>query len=108
MTTMSLKKAGFEADCHESALVALAEIKRGGRWDVVVSDLRMPGMDGIQFLKEIKSLNVDIAVIMITAHGTVNAAIDAMRLGAVDFILKPFEFDQLRIRLERIEESRNL
>jgi DNA-binding NtrC family response regulator len=108
MTTTSLRKAGFEAECHESALLALAEIKNGGKWDVVVTDLRMPGMDGIQFLKEIKALNVDIAVIMITAHATVSAAIDAMRLGAVDFILKPFEFDQLKIRLDRIDESRNL
>jgi DNA-binding NtrC family response regulator len=108
MTTTSLKRAGFEAECHESAESALAELKSGGKWNVVVTDLRMPGMNGIQFLKEIKALDADIAVIMITAHGTVNAAIDAMRLGAVDFILKPFDFEQLKIRLDRIDESRKL
>ena len=107
MTTTSLKKAGFEAESRESGSAALAAIKSGS-WDVVVTDLRMPGMDGIQLLKEIKTLNSDIAVIMITAYGTLNGAIDAMRLGAIDFILKPFEFDQLKIRLDRFDESRKL
>src|ERR1700760_4437206 len=104
MTSTALKKAGHITDTHLSAESALAALK-SGQWDVVLTDLRMPGMDGLQFLKEIKAMNIDTAVMLVTAHGTVDAAIEAMRLGAMDFILKPFDMEQLKLRLDRVEES---
>ncbi len=107
MTATGLKKAGHFTETHLSAESALAALKTG-TWDVVLTDMRMPGMDGLQFLKEIKSQNSDIAVMLITAHGSVDTAIEAMRLGAMDFILKPFDMEQLKIRLERVEEARKL
>src|SRR5882672_3936474 len=87
MTTASLQKMGNEVESHTSPRAALAALK-SGTWDLVISDLRMPGMDGIQLLNEIKALNSTTAVIMMTAHGTVDSAVEAMRLGAADFILK--------------------
>src|SRR5450432_3248052 len=92
MTATGLKKAGHFTETHLSAESALAALKIG-TWDVVLTDMRMPGMDGLQFLKEIKLLNSDIAVMLITAHGSVDTAIEAMRLGAMDFILKPFDME---------------
>jgi two-component system response regulator HydG len=104
---LELAGAGYHAEAHESAASALAALEKG-QWDVVLTDLRMPNMDGIQFLKEIRARDSEIAVILITAHGTVNTAVDAMREGASDFLLKPFDFSQLKVRLERVEETREL
>src|SRR6185295_1809148 len=99
--TLELNNAGYHAESYESAAAALTALEKS-RWDVVLTDLRMPGMDGMQFLKEIKSRDADMAVILITAHGTVNLAVDAMRDGASDFLLKPFDFNQLKVRLDRV------
>ena len=63
--------------------------------DVVVLDMKMPGMDGIETLKEIKAVSPLTEVIMLTGHGTIESAIDAMRLGAYDFLKKPCDFDEL-------------
>ena len=73
-------------DAHE----ALAVI---GEADVVVSDVRMPGMDGMALLQTLVGSHPDIPVVMLTAHGTVSLAVEAMKLGAADFLLKPFERD---------------
>jgi two-component system response regulator HydG len=104
---IELSHAGYTVEAHESAASALIALEKG-QWDVVLTDLRMPGMDGIQFLKEIKTRDSEIAVILLTAHGTVNTAVDAMRDGASDFLLKPFDFKQLKVRLEKVEENRQL
>jgi DNA-binding NtrC family response regulator len=66
-----------------------------------VSDLRLPGLDGIEFLKEIKSISQKTIVIIMTAYGTVESAVTAMREGAFDYICKPFSTDELIIKLER-------
>src|SRR5690348_12358737 len=87
MVATALKKSGYETSTHFSALTAITALK-SEIWNVVVTDLRLPGMDGLQFLKEIKLINPDIAVIMLTAHGTVETAIQALKMGAADFILK--------------------
>ena len=63
--------------------------------DVVVLDMKMPGMDGIETLKAIKALSPLTEVIMLTGHGTVESAIDAMRLGAYDYLKKPCDFEEL-------------
>jgi two-component system NtrC family response regulator len=76
--------------------------------ELVVTDLAMPGIDGFELLKRIKKQSPDTEVIIITAHGTVDRAVEAMKAGAFDFITKPFEFDVLRLTIERALERRHL
>ncbi len=71
------------------------------KYDMVITDLRMPNVDGMEFLKYIKDINKDNLVIMITGHGTINTAVIAMKMGAFDFITKPIKDDLVRLSVER-------
>ncbi len=95
-----LKKEGFFVKSLKSAGEAL-KYMRSEEFDIVVSDLRLPGLDGIEFLKEIKNISHKTIVIIMTAYGTVESAVTAMKEGAFDYICKPFSTDELIIRLER-------
>ena len=95
-----LKKEGFSVKAMKTAGDALKYV-RNEDYDIVVSDLRLPGLDGIEFLKEIKSISQETIVIIMTAYGTVESAVTAMREGAFDYICKPFSTDELIIKLER-------
>ena len=75
---------------------------------VVVSDIRMPGMDGLQLLDRVKVLDPDIPVILMTGHGDVPMALDALRRGAMDFLTKPFSADQLVVSIEKALKMRAL
>ncbi|MBZ5612363.1 MAG: sigma-54 dependent transcriptional regulator [Acidobacteriia bacterium] len=75
---------------------------------LVIADIRMPGMDGLDLLGRIKGSNQDIPVILITAFGTVGNAVDAMKLGAVDYILKPLNPDELKLSVHRALERKEL
>ncbi len=70
--------------------------------DLVITDLRMPGMDGIQFIKQLQARGVAAAVIVMTAHGSVDNAVEAMKLGAADFLQKPFSLDHLTTVVEKV------
>ncbi len=100
-----LKDAAYEAEACESAQVALAALARA-TWDVVVTDLRMPGMSGLELLGEIRRQYPGVDVIVITAYGNVETAVDAMRAGAADFLTKPFGFSELDFRLKKLAELR--
>jgi two-component system response regulator AtoC len=89
-----LRQSGIECEGASSADEALTRLTRQP-FDAVVTDLRMPGMDGMRLLSQIGRRWPAVPVIVLTAHGTVPLAVDAMRLGAADFILKPFDRDQL-------------
>ncbi|MBL8755403.1 MAG: sigma-54-dependent Fis family transcriptional regulator [Planctomycetes bacterium] len=78
--------------------LALAEARR---FDLAVVDLRMPGLDGLAVLGRLRSLVPDLVVVLMTAHGTVDSAVEAMHLGAADFVQKPFTIAELQLRLER-------
>lgn len=69
--------------------------------DLILMDLKMPVMDGLEALKKIKASNKEIPVIMITAHGTVESAIEAMKLGALDYISKPFDIEELKVVIKK-------
>ena len=98
---LGLASAAFEE--AESALAALAEESAA----LVLTDLRMPGLDGIGFMRRLRTLDPQVPVIVLTAYGTVESAVEAMKLGAVDFLAKPFEVDALELLIQRsLELSR--
>jgi DNA-binding NtrC family response regulator len=76
--------------------------------DLLLIDYKMPGMDGMELLRRVKQINPEIDVIMMTAYGTVEAAVQAMKAGAADYITKPIELDELLILIDRISERRTL
>ncbi len=90
----------IEVGSGEEALAALAET----RPDLVLLDLRLPGMDGLETLKRMRALAPDLAVVMMTAHGTISSAVEAMRLGAFDYVTKPFDNDELLMIVDRALE----
>lgn len=75
---------------------------------LVIADIRMPGMSGLDLLGKIKAVNSDTPVILITAFGAVNDAVDAMKLGAADYILKPLNSDELKVNVQRALERQQL
>ena len=97
----ALRKEGWEVDVVEDGAKALAQFERH-RHEVILTDLLMPRMDGLELLRRVKALQTDTTVVIITAHGTIETAVDAMRLGAADFIAKPFSMVQLVLRLDNV------
>ncbi len=104
-TRQQLRVAGYVAEAAESAAAALALLD-AQPWDVVLTDLRMPRMDGVALMREIKRAFPGVDVILMTAHGTVESAVAAMHEGAVDYLTKPFRFQELDARLRRLAEVR--
>ncbi|MDO5657701.1 MAG: sigma-54 dependent transcriptional regulator [Paracoccus sp. (in: a-proteobacteria)] len=99
--------SGFDTVTFPSAEEALKVI--GTDWPgVVISDIKMPGMDGISFLKRLMSLDSGLPVIMITGHGDVPMAVEAMRLGAMDFMEKPFKPDRMAALAKKATQSRRM
>ena len=86
---------------------ALAEIRRGG-FDLLIADLKMPRMDGLTLIREIRAAGSDIPIIMMTAFATVSTAVEAMKAGAFDYLQKPFEADALIVLVERALEHGRL
>lgn len=102
-----LALSGFETEtyaCAEDALKVIGADYPG----VVVSDIRMPGMDGMAFLKRLMSLDNGLPVIMITGHGDVPMAVEAMRVGAYDFLEKPFNPDRMTELTKKATNSRRM
>src|SRR5262245_1825654 len=97
-------KEGYEVDTAGSGEEAVKKIE-GGRFHVVVTDLSMDGISGMQVLERSRSLDPDLAVVMITAHGSEKAAVQAMKLGATDYLPKPFDNDELRVVVRKAMEG---
>ena len=98
---VSLKKIGLDVAAVRSGADALAAYKKSA-FDVVVTDLKMEAMDGIELLKQLRAHDPDVVVMVVTAHGTVETAVEAMQRGAFDFIQKPFTPDELIARVEAL------
>jgi len=84
------------------------ELYKRGEFDLVITDLKMPDMDGMEVLKEIKYLKNDAVVIMITAYGTIEKAVEALKAGAFDYITKPFNRDELKIAVAKALQVKKL
>ncbi|MEI8353680.1 MAG: sigma-54 dependent transcriptional regulator [Lentisphaerota bacterium] len=89
----------------ESAPRAMEELARGGV-DVMLADLRMPGMDGMELLRRVQARYPDVVCLLLTAYGSVETAVEAMKQGAYDFLTKPVNLDHLEVVLERALQSR--
>jgi two-component system response regulator HydG len=84
------------------------ELARGGAFDVILSDMRMSGISGLDILRQLRDMRVDSAFIIMTGFGTVDTAVEAMKLGAVDFVQKPFFREELLMRVRSATERRQL
>lgn len=101
------KDLDCRVDVASSGAMGLAELDRH-TYDLVLSDIRMSGMDGLDLLQQIKQTNPNLTVIMMTAFGHIDMAVKAMKHGAYDFITKPFDHDALILRLEKALERNRL
>ena len=102
-----LSLSGFETETFATAGDAL-KVLSADYPGIIVTDIKMPGMDGMQFLKKVKSIDSSLPVIMITGHGDVPMAVEAMRLGAFDFLEKPFNPDTMTDLAKKATRSRRL
>ncbi len=102
-----LRKEGYFVEEAENGKVAF-DILSEESFDLVITDLEMPGLKGIELLEELKKISIQTSVIIITAFGSLNTAITALRHGASDYILKPIEFEELLIKIKRLFEVRDL
>ena len=84
------------------------EVIKSRKVDVVLSDLYMPGMNGIELLKRVKTEDKNIVFLMITAHPTIETAVDAIKKGAYDYLTKPFHIEEVRIKISRAMEKHGL
>ena len=94
----------MEAENGETGIRMVAE----NQLDLILLDYKMPGMDGMEVLKEVKRINHEIDVVIITAYGTIETAVEAIKVGAIDYITKPVELDELLILVDRVTERRGL
>lgn len=102
-----LRHAGYGVDCVSSGVEALSRLANQD-YDVVITDLQMPGMSGLEFIREIEQRRHGAQVAMVTAHATVTSAVEAMRHGAFDYIEKPFDVEQLERLVARAIEHGHL
>jgi len=107
LLTIVLRREGHHVLLAESAEVAMAALERD-TVDVLISDIRMPGMSGVELLRAAKRLDPDIVGIMITAFASTETAVEALRLGAYDYITKPFDVEELKAKVRNALERRTL
>ncbi len=102
-----LKKEGYETVAVESGARALEELEKK-EFDLVITDLRMPQVDGMQVLERTKELQPDTEVLVITGYATVNTAVEAMQKGAYHYLAKPYQNEEVRILIRKALEKRDL
>jgi len=102
-----LRKAGFEVVLMQSAGKAL-QVFREEPFNLVLTDQRMPELSGLDLLKSMRAANPEVAIIVITAYGSIETAVSAMKEGATDYLSKPLNLDELSLRIERVHESQQL
>jgi len=103
----ALTERGYEPTYRLSGEEALKELRRGP-YSILLADVKMPGMTGIELLERVRDDFPEVSVVIMTAHGSVQTAVDAMKLGASDFLTKPFEPQELALVVEKVLRQRRL
>ncbi len=102
-----LKEDGYDAVAVEDGFKAIEQVKAED-WDLVLVDLKMPGIDGIEVLKQINRIKPNLPVVIITAYATVDTAVTAMKEGAADYVVKPFNPEEISMVINKIVEHQRL
>lgn len=107
LETMSerMEARGMDVTTADSAKAALEQVEAGG-YDAIVLDLMMPGMDGIETLKAIKAKKPELQVILLSGHATLEKGIEAMKLGALDFVEKPADINALTEKIKQAQAKK--
>ncbi|MBC8417664.1 MAG: response regulator [Proteobacteria bacterium] len=106
--TKRLQKRDLNVNTAFSGQEALEVLDKNRNTDVVILDVKMPGMDGIEALGEIKKSFPLTEVVMLTGHGTIESAIEGMKKGAYDYLLKPCDIDQLMLKVEEATQKKRI
>ena len=99
----ALKDAGYNIEKADNGLAAL-KILENKKIDLIISDLKMPEIDGLQLLSKVKEKHQDTGLLLMSAYGTVEDAVQAMKIGAFDFVTKPFSIAEIETRVKRFFE----
>lgn len=102
-----LQSLGYSVVTAVDGEDALSKFKRGS-FDLIVSDLLMPTIDGLELLKKIREQDRDVIFLMITGYPSIETAVEAIKKGAYDYITKPFHMEDVKLRIERAFEKKNL
>ena len=102
-----LEKDGFAVKTLSDATLVESEVRQG-EYHVIILDLMMPKLDGIEVLKRIRAVDTDVAVVIFTAHPDLDTAVASMKLDAVDYLKKPFNVDEFRDVLDRVMRKKGL
>ncbi len=102
-----LQQDGYEVEAAADGMTALVRMQEK-HYDIMLIDVKMPEMDGLTLLKKLKEIDPDTAVVMMTAHGAIQDAVEAMKLGAYDYLLKPFELEELSLTIEKLVHMQTL
>src|SRR5436189_5712321 len=103
-----LASCGYTVECAESGDEAVARLTAGYVPSVIVQDIVMPGINGIEVLESVKKINVSIPVIILSGAGQIKTVVEAMKMGAADFLVKPFEEQELELAIENVVEKQKL
>src|SRR5688500_4087845 len=103
-----LNSCGYAVECMESGDQAVARLAAGSTPSLIVLDIVMPGINGIEVLESVKKSNASIPVIILSAVGQTKTVVDAMKMGAADFLVKPFEEQELELAIENVFEKQKL
>jgi|Deesub1362A_J573_1020465.scaffolds.fasta_scaffold00093_112 DNA-binding NtrC family response regulator len=103
----ALQNEGYEVEGTGNGLDALEKVEKDS-YDVLIADIKMPGMDGIELLSRVKKIAPETEVIVITGFGSINSAVEAMKKGASDYVPKPFDLDELILKVNKVYDQRIL
>lgn len=103
----SLAAEGYDAAAVDNGSDALARIE-ADNYDMVVADIKMPGLTGLELLEKVKAVSPETEVLIITGYGSISSAVDAMRMGAIDYLPKPFDLDELTLKINKVRDRKQM